>query len=304
MYNPQLFKFETTDHIFLPGLLYKPDKKTKNVAIYLHGNGSSSIFYAVDRMNAIASKLNKQSIAFFPFNNRGAHFIKSLTQKKNDEEEKVIMGMTYELVSECIHDIDGAIHFLKSQGYTTFYLIGHSTGATKIVLYHYLKPDNEVSKFILLAGGDDVGIYFRELGEKKFNAALHKSKVMIDKGQGRRLVTKSIAPFPISYQSLYDTLNPNGDYNVFPFYEYFNKLHLSTKPLFHAYKSINKKTLVIYGSDDEYCENKVKEYIELLKIQAQNRHLFTFETIDQADHSFSGKETELAQTISDWLAKD
>jgi len=41
-----LIQFSTTDHLLLPGLLYEPKQKTKKAAIFLHGNGSASVFYA------------------------------------------------------------------------------------------------------------------------------------------------------------------------------------------------------------------------------------------------------------------
>ena len=68
--------------------------------------------------------------------------------------------MTYELIKECILDIEGAIKFLKTLGYKIFYLAGASTGANKIVVYHYYRRKNLVTKYILIGGGDDVSIYF------------------------------------------------------------------------------------------------------------------------------------------------
>lgn len=303
MYHLKLEQFETTDNLLLPGLLYEPEKKTNAVAIYLHGNGSSSVFYSVDKMNTIAEELTKQNIAFFPFNNRGAHYIKSLYQKKGDEEERMMYGTAYELIKECIYDIDGAIDYLKKLGYKTFYLIGISTGANKIILYHYYKPKNSVSKYILLSGGDDTGLYYQEMGKKKFYLALKKAKEAIKKGHGTKLIPKYLVNYWFSYQALYDTLNPNGDYNIFPFNEYINNLKLSKKPLFKEYKTIDKPTLVVYGEFDEFCYGKVPECVEILKKETTHLEKFTFKIIPNADHGFTDKEKELAGIVASWLAK-
>lgn len=305
MFNPQLLTFDTQDNLKLPGLLYKPKQKTDTVAIWLHGNGSSSIFYNSDRMNTLAKTLNRQQIAFFPFNNRGAHFIKSFKKELTKEKsERINLGMTYELIKDCIHDIDGAIEFLKKQGFKTFYLIGHSTGANKIAVYNFYKPKNAVAKYILLAGGDDTGIYFNQLGEKQFKAALKHCKTMIEKGKGAKLVPKYLSPyFPISYQSFYDTINPDGDYNIFPFFEAIHNTKLSKKELFREYKSINKKTLVLYGEFDEYCYGDVPKCMEILKKETVHQKNFTFEILPGADHGFTDKDTELAETLTSWLTK-
>src|SRR3989344_6428809 len=77
-----LAEFETDDDLRLPGLLYEPQKKTQKVLIYLHGCGSTSVFYSVSDINIFADALTKAGIAFFPFNNRGAHIVKTLTRRQ------------------------------------------------------------------------------------------------------------------------------------------------------------------------------------------------------------------------------
>lgn len=315
--NLRLISFATSDNLSLPGLLYEPEKKTDKVAIYLHGNGSSSIFYGADEMNLFGESLNRVGVSFFPFNNRGAHWIKKLNRKVDGEEERALYGMTYELIKECIYDIDGAIGFLKKLEYKTFYLIGGSTGANKIVVYNYYKSfdsaqnkeKNPVSKYILLSGGDDTGLYYEfefKKNKKKFFKVLNYCKKKSDQGKGKELVPKYILKEPlISYQSLYDTINPDGDYNIFPFNEYINNLKLSRKPLFKEFKTVNKPTLVIYGELDEYCYGNAPRCVEILKKESASRRtnpkLFTFKIIKGADHGFDGKEKELVEAIGDWL---
>lgn len=86
-YKLQLTHFKTTDSFLLPALLYEPKNKTDKVALYLHGNGSSSIFYNADTMNLFGEALKNAGISFFPFNNRGAHWIKKLDKKVEGVEK-------------------------------------------------------------------------------------------------------------------------------------------------------------------------------------------------------------------------
>lgn len=140
-------------------------------------------------------------------------------------------------------------------------------------------------------------------GTKKFKKYLEQSKKQIKRGNGRKFVPKYIADYLFSYQAYYDTCNPDGDYNTFPFNEYINKLKLSTKPLFREYKSINKPTLVAYGENDEYCYGDVKRVVDILKKEASNSKLFDFMIIKGADHGFDGYEEELASLVANWLNK-
>lgn len=301
--NLSLSHFITPDNLRLPGLLYEPKKKTQQVAIYLHGCGSSSVFYKPS-MNLWGELFTKANIAFFPFNNRGAHLIKSIHQETGTgESDRVTAGTYYERIAECVHDIDGAVSYLSHIGYDTFYLIGHSTGANKIVVYNELKKENRISKYILLAGGDDTGLNYDMLGSKRFSNVLKRAEEEIRRGNEMKTVPKYLYPEPYSYRALYDVLNPDGAYNTFPFYEYLHQKKLSTKPLFWMYRNIIKPTLVVYGQNDEFCFNNVAGCVEALKKHTNHHAKTTFETVSETGHGFDGKEEELAKLMIAWLHK-
>lgn len=296
----ELIHFVTSDNLRLPGLLYSPDHDSKQVAIYLHGNGTASVFYS-KLVEILGKTLTGNGISFFPFNNRGAHLIKSFKQPADHGQDRVMYGTAYERIKDCVIDIDSAISFLKTRGYKTFYLIGESTGANKIVVYNYYKQKNDVSKYILLSGGDDIGLYYQQYEDKLFHKILEKSKKMINSGKGIELVPKYISIYPMSYQSIYDTINPEGDYNIFPYFEILNKLNFTKKHKFREFKTINKPTLVVYGELDEFCYEGANKCVEILKKNTTNKELVTFETLPGADHGFTGHEEKLSNLIADWL---
>ena len=206
--------------------------------------------------------------------------------------------MAYEKIKDCIKDIDGVISYLKKLGYQKFYLIGESTGANKICVYNYYKPENKVSKYVLLSGGDDTGIYYDILGKEKFFKLLKESKEKIKKRKGEKIITELLPDDIFSYIGFYDIANPDGDYNVFPFLEALKNLKLSKKTLFRHFKSINKPTLVIYGEKDEYTWGDVPKVVDILKKQKPE---FEYRIIKGADHGFSRSQKELSRIISNWL---
>jgi len=295
MFNPRFVQFSTPDGLSLPGLLFEA-KNSKEVAIFLHGNGSSSIFYFDDY--SLAKELNKKGISLLMFNNRGAHIIKKLNVEKNGVVERKKFGMAYELIKECIPDIDGAISFLKKAGYHKFYLIGTSTGANKICVYNYYKPKNEISKNVLVSGGDDTGIYYSILGKNKFNKLLSLSKKKTDTGKGEEIICDLLADEILSYKAFYDMCNPNGGYNTFPYTEVLENVKLSTKKLFRHFASIKKPTLVIYGEKDEYVPWGVEKIYGILK---EYQPGFTYKMIKGTDHSYTKNIPILAKMIAEWL---
>ena len=216
--SPKLVEFSTKDKLLLPGLLYEA-KDSKKAVIYLHGNGSSSVFYDEKEKRVLPNEITKKGISFLKFNNRGAHIIKKLNIKKENEVERLKFGCAYEIIRECVLDIDAAVKFFQGLGYKEFYLMGTSTGANKICVYNYYKPDNLFKKYVLICGGDDTGIYYSELGDKRFWKLLKESKEKIRAGKGEEIIESLINTEVFSYKGFYDIANPDGDYNVFPFSE-------------------------------------------------------------------------------------
>ena len=298
----ELVQFPNTNNIFLPGLLYEPEKRSDKVLIYLHGNGSSAGFYSVELQNIFGKTLTDNGISYFTFTNTGGHLIQKFDKITNGEVERVEAGVAYELIKDCLNDIDGAINFVKSRGYKHIYLIGASTGANKICVYNFYKEKNIVEKYVLESGGDDSGLYYSDVGDKKFKLALTLCEKKIKDGKGRDLVPPNLFyGEPISYQSLFDQINPDGDYNTFPFYWQLNGIKIMKKAPWREIKKIIRPTLVIYGDNDEYCYGKVQDCVGLIKRAVVGKENFCFEIIRDADHGYFGKRKELAEKVVKFL---
>jgi pimeloyl-ACP methyl ester carboxylesterase len=305
-----LISFVATDKVRLPGLLYRPDKVTKKAAVWLHGMGDNGVFYNPTRINALGEALTKNGIALLAFNNRGAHNRKGLNiadETLPEEDRRYQGGTHYELIADCVKDIDGAADFLAEQGFPELYLMGHSTGANKICAYHVRAKKNVYKKYILAGPGDDAGLFFTELGEQRYWQALRYAAAKIDVGQPLHVMPKYTGMYPFSARSARDILDPDGAYNTFPYYE---ALHgrLGRKPLFEEYRRIDKPALVIIGEKDEFMSTAggAEDALKLLMKHTSNAQLkqADFMTVTGADHGFHDHETEFAEKISDWLAYD
>jgi pimeloyl-ACP methyl ester carboxylesterase len=285
----RLVRFEAADDVALAGLLYEPRRKSKRAIVWLHGGGGASVFES-RRTNLLASVFIAHGIAFFPFNNRGSGIVR---RAGGD-----LSGSAFEQIRDCVADIDGAIRELWRRGYRDITLAGHSTGANKIAVYDHYKPRNRAKRYVLLAGGDDTGILYAQLGASKFNALLTKAKQMIKSRRGDDLAPPIPGQTMLSWRALYDIANPDGDYNVFPFYEVMTGTKLSRRP-FRDIRAIRKLSLYIYGDRDEYCFDDVPRCVSILAQQVNARAEIVI--IHDADHGFSGREEELGGLIANWI---
>lgn len=300
--NPKLVEFSTPDSLVLQAFIFEPVKPTKKALILLHGNGSSSILGVLQKTEMISKSLNENGITYFAMNNRGAGLLSKVDRVVDGIEDSVSYGMAYELIKECVLDIDGAVAYLQGRGYEEISLVGFSTGANKICVYNYYKPENPIHKYVLACGGDDTGIYYDEWGDEFFMQILEVAKQKVVSGASRELSLELAATGQVmSYQSILDTCDPDGDYNTFPYYETLNNQRLGTKELFREFASIKKPSLVVYGDIDEYCYGQVPRIIEILKGKTARPEDFEFKIIKGADHGFTGKEAELNRAITDFL---
>jgi len=282
--NLQLYTINTIDNIKLPSLLFTPKKKTNKVAIFIHGNGSGDTFNYIEENKVVAEYFTSRGVAYFTFNNRGARYIQKFKLVDSEGNKRVEWGgMAFELIEDCIKDIDAAIQSMQQRGFDEIYLIGGSTGANKIVLYNFYKPDNVVLRYVLLSPGDDTGIYFELLGEEKFNSLLKLAKEKIAEGKGVDLLEERFFGALLSYRSLYDTFNPNGNYNIFPYYEAQNK-RLGTKELLRELKSVTIPTLVILGEKDEYAMPSATACMKVLQDGVKGRTNFSLSILEDGGH--------------------
>jgi len=283
----RLVRFEATDGVALAGVLYAPKRASKRVVIWLHGCGAS--VFESRRTNLLAEVFGKRGIAFFPFNNRGSGVVR---RAGND-----LGGAAFEQIRDCVADIDGAIRDLWRRGYRDITMAGHSTGANKIAVYDHYKPRTPVKRYVLIAGGDDTGLLYKQLGARRFRALLTKAKAM---RRSDELAPHSVSPALMSWRSFYDVANPNGDYNVFPFFEVMSGAKLSSRPLFRYIRAIRKPSIYLYGDRDEFCYGDVPGCVAILSRHVNERAEVV--VMRDAGHGFEGREEELGGVIAEWIA--
>jgi pimeloyl-ACP methyl ester carboxylesterase len=283
----RLIRFETDDHVDLAGLLYEPRRRSDRAVLFLHGTGGSSVF-ASRRTNLLAEVFTDRRMAYFAFNNRGAHLVMKAGFGG---------GSSHERLRDCVYDIDAAVRTLRRAGYRDITIAGHSTGANKIAVYDHYKTRNAIRRYVFLAGGDDTGMLYEQLGPRRFRSTLALAR---ERRGSRELAPQSVTPFLMSWRALHDMINPDGDYNVFPFLEASGRVRLSRRPLFRYLKAVRKPSLFVYGESDQYIDD-VSASVGLLADGVGPKPNFEFVVMKDADHGFGGHENELATLIADWI---
>ena len=286
-----LVRFPATEDVDLAGLLFEPKRRSSRAAVFLHGMGGS---FESKRTNLLAAQFVEAGFGYFAFNNRGSYLMRRAGRH--------VAGTVFERIRDCVEDIDGAVRELRRRGYRDITLIGHSTGANKIAIYDHYKPRNLVKRYIFLGAGDDTGLAYDHLGARRFRPTLEKARRMIREGRGSELVPEELLALPpLSWFAFYDTANPDGDYNVFPFLELLRGVRLSRKPRFRYLRGIRKPSLALWGANDEFCFGDVSGCVAVTAEALGPKPNFELAILADADHGFGGKEAEVAKVMIDWM---
>lgn len=292
----EVIYFLATDGIKLDGLLYTSENKTEDIILSIHGMGSNCM---KKRETTMAKFANQNNIDYFCFNNRGSELVKYIRRYTEGKREKSLGGTSFEDVLEGYEDITGAIIKLKELGYKNIYLQGHSLGCTKIVYtYHELKDEqddmvNDIKGIILNSLIDvprALKVYLRDNFDKYLAYAEEKEK----NGQKDEMMPQDAFIHPISVKAF---LRYARDYQDINFANFGEDKEL--KVLNH----IDVPLFMRWGNVNEMIVQMPEELVDLMNncITNPNKDIYY---IDGANHSYEGKEEELAKEIIAFIKKN
>ena len=275
----RLVRFQTRDKVRIEGFLIGGRGET----CMIHVHGMFGNFYRSSLPFSLARKLSGNGVPVFILNTRGHDAVAVL---KKGRGKRLIAGTDLESFEDSVFDIDAAIAVLKRMGFRKFILSGHSTGCQKVTYHQYKRKRREVIGVLLLAPADDYAIQRKELG-RGFAAKIRLAKALIRKGHGDTVTHLMPSHFsPWRFLSLADLKNPEAR-----IFDYDGKMR--------EFSSVKTPLCAVFGSGEEYACKPVAEYMEILK-RKNNSKSFLGVVVDDADHSFSGREDFLAGFASKW----
>ena len=288
--SERIIELHALDGVKINGYLMSGDKNNKNVLIEIHGM-TSNCFKKRERV--IAKTLNNIGIDAICIDTRGSEIVKYI---KYNDVRKELAGTAYEDVEESYYDLMGAIRYALSLGYKDIYLQGHSLGATKVVYTYTKMKEKQVEelkniKGIILLSLVDIPDMFKTYFSKKYlSYAEEKEK----NGQVLELMPHDTFIHPISVKTYLKYAKYNSKIN---FAQYSNENYD-----FDTLNKIDVPLFMRWGNDNELIRKSAQEQVELMRRVIKKKDV-DINFIDGANHSYNGKETELANDIATFLKK-
>ena len=291
----ELINFMATDGVNLEGILYKASSNiSEKIILSVHGMTSNCF---KKRDIEIAKKANEKGIDYFAFNNRGSEIVKYIEKETEGQPAKELAGTAYEDVLEGYEDIVGAIIKLKELGYKNIYLQGHSLGCTKIVYtYNELINNDETEileniKGVILLSLVDIPMALKVYLRDNFKQYLDYAEKLERENKICEMMPRESFIHPISVKSFLRYARDNKDID-FANYGKDNELE--------KLNNIQVPLFMRWGNDNEMIVQQADELSTMVNniITNENKNIYY---IDGANHSYTGKEKELAEQIVEFV---
>jgi pimeloyl-ACP methyl ester carboxylesterase len=280
----EIVRFKASDGVELQGWL----SNEAGPAVLIHVHGMSSTGYEDPFIDYLRDAYVQIGVSFFSIDTRGRAIISDFRQGEGFKRG----GSAFEIFGESVHDIQGAIDYIRSLKKTTIILEGHSLGASKVVNYLIQKPHEAIAAVILLAPTDMVGWANGQTEHKRY---LAKAKELIAQGKGSEFVDTLawINKTPLSAQT-YPTISEAGtELDIYGDRE--------GGPLLGR---ISQPALIIYGDKDigiTFIDGSIDAWLARIKPFKNPNTDVT--VIPGAAHTFDGLEGELAAVAQAFVRK-
>ena len=271
----------TKDNLCLPMIHFNSNEKDICV-IFIHGMCQTILdnYFAI----VCGNTLSKNNIGFLYEHNRG-HSIENDILMKDGSFKRY--GCMYEIFEDCILDIDLAINKAKELGYKKFILMGHSYGCNKLIYYYYKKHPN-ILGLILASAPDMVGLQL--YWQKDYKTLIKEAKDNIDNGNPTKIISNLIEDYMyMSSGTYYNWFRENSNLDNLPVMGNSNN--------WYQFESINIPILTFSGAleTDNYL------HLDLLKDKANSCNNFEYKIIEDANHFYHNKESEISYLILNWI---
>tara|TARA_B100001750_G_C15520102_1_gene610830 strand:+ start:4329 stop:5192 length:864 start_codon:yes stop_codon:yes gene_type:complete len=283
--NAKIVHTQTEDNVTLAGALFSTTANApSNVSALLFFHGDGGNFYSPLYLK-MGEMLSQQGITFLSANRRGHDTISSTGNPD------VKGGYAFESVAQSPLDIQAWINFLANKGHRAIAVGGHSGGAVRAIYAQSTSQFSNVKALIPVSPGEYNHEEIIELHGKEFKEAFSLAELSIAKGNPEHLLQPGL-PWGSTWTatSFVDCFNKDDRYQVS---HHAMTIQIPTLFIFGELetKTGDKQELPVCGLARRTIEEKIGSYSPHLSLKI----------IESANHGYTGKETDLYDTIHGFL---
>ena len=262
-----------TDREPLDGIFYTPEGHKPLAAIMIfHGNCHN--FYS-GPSRFLPPILTRHGFACLAFNRRGHDMVTSLTGRS-------IGGGSFQTAAEGIADNRAAAAWVRMRGFTELICIGHSNGG--MLGIKHCAEDLDTRALVLMSahmGGKDISRRLSASGlfaKDRFGDITAQAEMMVAQGRGQELMLLPDWWWVISAESFLDR-------------------SCNTPDILEEAPKVRCPTLFLRGDQESTEIYPAEQYAALSGGSCEVR------IVPNCNHFYTGHETEISESIAEWLKK-
>lgn len=275
-YVEELVYTRSEDGLPLEGAVIKPGiASSKSFAVvWIHG--LTGKFYSATTVQ-IGRSLAERGYTFVTGNNRGHDFGVVYRTATGD---RLIQGGGWERFDESPRDVAAWVAFAAELGFHGVALLGHSLGALKVCYYQAQRQDPRVVGLIAASPPLRAGHLDPEV--------LARAERMVEDGHGEDLLPWSISRAGAGTHSAQTYVNrARANVDVYGLETPAPAVALIRCPL-----------LAFYGTEEAWVGDAAD--LEVIRKNASGAARIDTRLFEGADHSYVGKEVDVAAAIAEW----
>lgn len=280
-----LTSITTSDGELLSGVVADPKGRKKAAVVWVHGL-TSSFDGGQTLMRLMIGQLSRIGVGYFKFNTRGYALA---DYGRRARGKSGFIGGGFERFTDCVKDIEAVVRLARQRGYKKIFLVGHSTGANKIVYYAARRP-RAAAGLVLLAPVSDIVGYQKHQGRTAWREGLREAKRLARKDPKTMMPPGYGILSAGRWLSLY---RPGLAEDTFPWYD--------PAARWAALRTIRKPLLVVFGSKDKYLDRPATEVIKIFRARAARTRDFVGQSLAGAPHGFQDYQYLISRTIARWI---
>jgi pimeloyl-ACP methyl ester carboxylesterase len=274
---------KSSDDILDAGVVFNAKNElAKHIAvIWIHGWGVN--FYSPTYIS-IGRAIAEKGYTCITVNSR-MHDLGNVEGYRGDI--RLRGGGYWGIAGDEVRDIAAWIDFARSQGFDKVILVGHSAGWAAVRIYQTEMRDSRVAGLVLASGG--VGPDIPPIDTSQYLKAVQ----LLSENKGDELIKDSNRSFPsyLSAATFMDIVNtPREEKDFFGF----------ITPNAGITK-INCPILAFYGTNNDVGNKRDLDSLQSNLARQSLKVKLTTTMIENADHMYTGEETQVADVITNWM---
>jgi surfactin synthase thioesterase subunit len=186
-FQTEICTFKTADNERLHSALLTPPSAKSNLAL-VFVPGVAMNFY-LPPLFIFGQELAARGYNCFVINTRGHDWIcraGNLTR---------FGGSAYEMLDDCLFDLDAALNYLGRRGYSRFVLIGHSLGAIKSIIYQGTRQRSDMAGVVSCSAPKQ--FYSERVARQpEYRKSIERAELMVAEGRGEELMSVAVGATP------------------------------------------------------------------------------------------------------------